>query len=58
MVTESHHQKEQINIENPNDLLSSVTHRLEDIHVTVNNENTVSVAPIDDNTHEVKGNYL
>jgi hypothetical protein len=58
MVTESHHQKEQIIIENPNDPLSSVTHRLEDIHVTVNNENTVSVAPIDDKTHEVKGNYL
>jgi hypothetical protein len=57
MVTESHHQKEQIIIENPNDPLSSVTHRLEDIHVTVNNENTVSVASIDDKTHEVKGNY-
>jgi hypothetical protein len=43
-VTESHHQKEQIIIENPNDPVSNVTHRLEDIHVTVNNE---TVAPVE-----------
>jgi hypothetical protein len=47
--TESHHQKEQIIIENPNDPLSSVTHRLEDIHVTVHNEKTV---PIEVKTQE------
>jgi hypothetical protein len=34
---ESHQQKEQLVIDNPNDPLSSVTHRLEDIHVTVEN---------------------
>lgn len=39
-VTESHHQKEQLIIENPNDPLSTVTHRLEDIHVSVDNNNT------------------
>ena len=43
-VTESHHQKEQIIIENPNDPVANVTHRLEDIHVTVNNE---TVAPVE-----------
>ncbi len=37
-VTESHHQKEQLIIENPSDPLSTVTHRLEDVHVTVDNE--------------------
>lgn len=37
-VTESHHQKEQLIIENPDDPLSTVTHRLEDVHVTVDNE--------------------
>ena len=42
-VTESHHQKEQIIIENPNDVLSNVTHRLEDIHVTVSSETTAPV---------------
>jgi hypothetical protein len=57
-ATESHYQKEQIIIENPNDPLSSVTHRLEDIHVTVNNENPVFVAPIEDKTHEFNGNKL
>jgi len=48
-VTESHHQKEQIIIENPNDPLSAVTHRLEDIHVTVNNQSSV---PIEEKTHD------
>ena len=37
-VTETHHQKEQLVIDNPNDPLSTVTHRLEEIHVTVDNE--------------------
>ncbi len=46
-VTESHHQKEQLIIENPDDPLSTVTHRLEDVHVTVDNEAS---------THEVNGN--
>jgi len=40
-VTESHHQKEQIIIENINDPISTVTHQLEDIHVTVNNQPSV-----------------
>lgn len=48
-ATESHHQKEQIIIENPNDPLASVTHRLEDIHVSVNNETFV---PIEDKTQD------
>jgi hypothetical protein len=42
-TTESHHHKEQIIIENPNDPMSSVTHRLEDVHVTVENETTTPV---------------
>ncbi len=41
-VTESHHQKEQLVIENPDDSISTVTHRLEDIHVTVENETTTT----------------
>jgi hypothetical protein len=51
-VTEIHHQKEQIIIENPNDLLSNVTHQLEDIHVTVNNETIVPVENKLDQTNE------
>lgn len=37
-VTETHHQKEQLVIDNPTDPLSTVTHRLEEIHVTVADE--------------------
>ncbi len=39
------------NNENPNDPVSTVTQQLEDIHVTVHNENSVPV----DGIHEVKG---
>ena len=41
-MKEVHHHKEQLVIENPNDPLSDVTHRLEDIHVTVANETTTA----------------
>ncbi len=54
-VTDSHYQKEQIIIENPNDPLSTITHQLEDIHVTVNNETAV---PIEDKTQAIKGNVI
>ena len=41
-VEETHHQKEQIIIENPDDPASTVTHRLEDVHITVQNETSTS----------------
>ena len=41
-VNEIHHQKEQIIIENPDDPTSTVTHRLEDVHITVQNETITS----------------
>ena len=52
-TTESHHQKEQIIIENPHDPLSSVTQRLEDIHVTVNKETSVLDVPIENRIVDV-----
>jgi hypothetical protein len=42
-VTETHDQKEQLVIDNPNDPMSSVTHRLEDVHVTVESETSTPV---------------
>jgi len=52
-VSESHHQKEQIIIENPNDPVSTVTHQLEDIHVTVKNE---TVVPIENKLNQANEN--
>jgi hypothetical protein len=52
-VSESHHQKEQIIIENPNDSISTVTHQLEDIHVTVKNE---TVVPIENKLNQANEN--
>jgi hypothetical protein len=42
-VTETHDQKEQLIIENPDDSVSVVTHRLEDVHVTFEHENSTPV---------------
>jgi hypothetical protein len=42
VVTGSQLQSEEVIVENPNDSLSSVTQKLEDIHVTVGNENTTT----------------
>jgi hypothetical protein len=54
-VHESHHQKEQIVIDNPHDPLTGVTHKIEDVHITVNETTT----PMDTtNTDEVKGNSI
>jgi len=36
--SEVHHHKEQIVIDNPNDPVSDVTHRVEDVHITVKDE--------------------
>ena len=52
-TSESHHQKEQIIIENPQDPLSNVTQRLEDIHVTVNKETSVLDVPMENRIVDV-----
>ncbi len=54
-VTESHHQKEQIVIENPDDPVSTITHRIEDVHITVGNETTTTDLT---KTEAVQGNYI
>ncbi len=42
-VTETHHEKEQIIIENTPDSVSTVTHQLEQVHVTVETESSTPV---------------
>jgi len=42
-VTETFHQKEKTIIENTNDPVSTVTHQLEQVHVTVETEPSTSV---------------
>jgi hypothetical protein len=42
VVTGSQFQSEEVIVENPNDSLSTVTQKLEDIDVTVENENTTT----------------
>lgn len=42
-MTESHHQKEQIVIANPDDPTSAVAHRLEDVHITVKHDATEEI---------------
>ena len=57
-VSESHHQKEQIIIENPNDPLSTITHHVEDVHVKVESEASTSEAAVGDKVQEIKGKNL